>query len=631
MKLREALVGALVAALLAGSSFEAQTASAAKPAPRGAYWIVLASDRDGVNRAYSIRPDGSRLTPLLPAGSPHVPHAVSANGRTVAYDGGFVSRADGRGVRRVVKGAWMALSRDGRMLAFVADDGIWVGETSGAHRRRLTRGRNLFDPGFSPDAKALTYWGWIGEPDYVFVQPLHGRRRRLGHGRRPKWSPDGRWIAYQGSYGDSGALYVIRPDGTRRHRVARDGYEFAWSPDSKTLAYTGGSTLGIVGVAGRDVRKLNTRGMQASFPIWSPDGRRLFVTLDGQLWSEGRDGRNLRRLTSAGANFAVGVARLAPGLPTAKPLPLSERALDNRIVATRTPVTDLSADGARAAFVTASPIDCDHAAVWTPATKAIVRFDLPHLCLPTSTGSGIYDLELAGSRAAWVGYGGGNTWEFPLSSATLRNRVPVRLSLEFGDAGVYWPFQVRGDGEVFVFNDRERLVRVGRGRERCQEKGGTTAICTTIRRGVHAAPIESVSGQLIAVREPSAVAIVNVSGDVVRVFDFAATSARLDEDHLIVARGKTLERYSVQTGALEATQSIPAGYALADVDGGIAVLRRAMSIRLVRFSDGRSLTIERRGPMFGDLEGPGLYYSYAVGKTGRVVFLPRSELDRRLG
>jgi hypothetical protein len=35
--------------------------------------------------------------------------------------------------------------------------------------------------------------------------------------------------------------------------------------------------------------------------------------------------------------------------------------------------------------------------------------------------------------------------------------------------------------------------------------------------------------------------------------------------------------------------------------------------------------------MFADLEGPGLYYSYAVGKTGRVAFLPHAELVRQLG
>ncbi len=135
----------------------------------------------------------------------------------------------------------------------------------------------------------------------------------------------------------------------------------------------------------------------------------------------------------------------------------------------------------------------------------------------------------------------------------------------------------------------------------------------------------------IAIKEPATVAVVNVGGELVRVFLFAVSAARLDGDALVVAHGATLERYSVSTGALEASQPIPRNYLLADVDGGIAVLRQPGAIRLVRLADGHSLTIERRGPMFGDLEAPGLYYSYVVGKSGRVAFLPRSELISRLG
>lgn len=628
MKLREAAVGVLGAAVLVGTSVEAQMASAAKSSASAAgYWIVLASDRDGANRAYSMRRDGSRLTSLLPQTRSHPPQAVSADGRVVAYEHGYVSRADGSGLRRVAKGGWsMALSRDGRLLAFTTPAGIWVVGTNGRGRRRVVSGRWTFQPDFAPDGRAIAYSAFVGDDEYVFVKPLHGAQRRLGLGRRPKWSPDGRWIAYAASDG----AYVVRPNGTQRHRVAQGAAEVSWSPNGKELAFNAGY-LGIVGIAGRDVRKIDTRGIEPAFVVWAPDGPGLLVTLMGQVWTVGRDGRGLRRLTRAGGNQALGWTRLPPRLSPAKPLPRTERVVDGRTVATSTPVSDLSADGSRVALVTASRIDCDHAAVWTPAAKAIVRFGFPRLCMPTSTGSGIYDLELAGSRAAWVSYGGGNTWEFRLSSATLSNREPVQLSYESADAGTYWPYQVRADGDLLVFNDGARLVRLGGGRERCQEKERGISICTTLRRDLHAAPVEAVSGRLIAIRETREVAVVDGRGEVVRVFPLAVSSARLDGDDLVVARANALERYSVQTGALERTRPIPSGYKLADVDSGIAVLRRATAIRLLRLEDGRSLTIERRGPMFAELEAPGLYYSQAVGKTGRVVFLPRAELLRRLG
>jgi hypothetical protein len=625
MTFSQVLVGGLVAALLAGSSVEAETASPTKSGVRrSTYWIVLASDRDGTNRPYSVRPDGSRLTPLLARRRSHTPQAVSADGRIVAYNDGYISRANGTGLRAVAKGWSITLSRDGRMVAFTARDGIWVMETTGRGRRRVAAGRWLFEPDFSPDAKSLAYSGFVSDDEYLFVHPLRGKRRRLGLGKRPKWSPNGRWIAYTGEDG----AYVVRPTGAQRHRVAQAAYGYAWSPNAKELAFTAGY-LGIARVRG-GIRKLNTGGMEPSWPIWAPDGRRLFVTLIGQLWTVGRDGRGLRRLTSAGGNTPLGWTSLAPVLRPAAPLPPTERAVDRRTVSTRRPITDLSADGARVAFVAASPIDCDHAAVWTPATRTIARFDFPHLCLPTSTGSGIYDLELAGSRAAWVHYGGGNTWEFQLVSASLSDRRPATLSSNSGDAGEYWPYQVRGDDAVLAFDDGARLVQVGGGRERCQEKGRGPAICRTIRRGPHAAPIDSVSGALIAVREPREVAVVDLQGNIVRVFAFTASTARLDGEDLVVVRGKAIERYGVNTGQIETSRPLPSGYTLVDVDGGIAVLRRAAAIRLVRLDDGRSVTIEHRGPMFADLEAPGLYYSYATGKTGRVVFLPRDELVRRL-
>jgi hypothetical protein len=627
MKLREVLVGALVAALLAGSSFEAHSASAAKPAAgRVKYWVVLSSDRDGTNRAYSMRPDGSRLTPLLPRSRSHVPEAMSADGRVVAYSDGYVSRANGTGMHVVAKACCsVALSRNGRMLAVVAQDGIWVVRTNGRGRRRVTSGFYNFYPDFSPDAKTIVYSSFVGDDLHVFVQPLNGRRRDLGLGEHPDWSPDGRWIAYTGPHG----VYVVRPTGAQRRLVTRRGFGYSWSPDGRELAFTGGY-LGIARIRG-GVRKVNTDGMQPGFPIWAPDGRRLFVTMIGQLWTVGRDGKGLRRLTGAGGNMAVGWTRLAPVLPPAKPLPKAERIVNGRTIATSTPVSDLSADGTRAAFITESPTDCDHPAVWTPATRGITRFGLPHLCSADSTGNGIYDLELAGPRVAWVYYGGGNTWDFTLWSATLAAPRPVGLSSNSADAGEYWPYHVHGDSEVLVFNDNARLVRVGGGREQCQERSRGSRICTTIRRKADPAPVESVSGRLIAIREAHEVSVIDIQGNVVRVFPFTASSARLDGDHLVVARGQVLERYGVQAGTLEGAQPISAGYTLADADGGIAVLRRAGAIRLVRFEDGRSLTIERRGPMRADLEGPGLYYSYAVGKTGRVVFLPRSELVRRLG
>ena len=107
----------LLLALVAGLawSFAADGSvrtSAAKPG-----WLVLSSTRDGLSgkadakgglRAYSMRPDGTRLTSLLEEDRELDPVAVSADGSTIAYQEGeydqqavYASRADGTGLSRV--------------------------------------------------------------------------------------------------------------------------------------------------------------------------------------------------------------------------------------------------------------------------------------------------------------------------------------------------------------------------------------------------------------------------------------------------------------------------------------------------------------------------------------------------
>jgi hypothetical protein len=195
-------------------------------------------------------------------------------------------------------------------------------------------------------------------------------------------------------------------------------------------------------------------------------------------------------------------------------------------------------------------------------------------------------------------------------------------------------FQVRGDGSLLVFNDGSstgwQLVRIGSGDERCEPTA-----CATLGRGDGAGVVDSVSGALVAVREPAAVSVVDTQAELVRRFPFArgqVRASRLDGNHLVVARASVIESYDVRSGAAEIQRTLPAGYELVDADGGIAVLRLADTIKLVRLGDGRTLTlVPGRQPALAELEPAGLYYSYATADgSGRVVFVPRAEVASRL-
>jgi hypothetical protein len=658
MLLRMLGASALALTLVAASPAPegSTTASAADTAARAAnrpapYWFVVVSGRDGEDRGYSVRPDGTRLTPLLPATRALAPSRISRDGSTLAYNdlydryggGILVSRANGTRLRPIVRdGLLGALSADGKMLAFSYGDPtrIAVIRNDGRGRRDVPSENEEDVLGWSPDGTALLVQGYPEGMVTVAVQRLSGARRELARGRGVSgadWSPDGRWIAYELTSGGPPGLYLVRPNGTGRHRVYRGSISrHSWSPDGRLLAIFNDLSrrVLIIGVDGRRRRVVvlprEDPGKQLEAirvtATWTPDGRLVVF-----------------RPRAAGDFFVLGWTRLGPVRAPAGPLLPGERVADAHTVVTRRPISGLSADGSRVALAVATrtAVDCDHVVVWAPASRALRRFGPPRPCKRYNNAGEIYDVELAGSRAAWAAYEScGNYCDVSLRSATLAASRPVMLSYLTGAVGSSdgpFEYHVRGHGDMLAFNDGERLVRIGGGREKCAERSEFTSaeICTRIRRGAHACCAESVGGGLIAVREPDAVAVVDARGEVVHVFPFGrgqVSAARLDGARLVVARARVLEVYDARTGAAQLQRPLPSGFTLTDVDGGIAVLQNGATVVLLRLADGRSFTL-RRGlePVSAELEPSGLYHAYALAdRTGRAVFVPRAEVLRRL-
>jgi Tol biopolymer transport system component len=694
--IRAALAAALVAGLAASAGGKATVGSD--------YWLLLESNRDGAHRAYSMRPDGSLLSPLLGPGRALHPLEATQDGRTIAYmsDGQalYVSRADGTGLRRLARRAWFSdFSPDSKLVAFTGDDdAIRVIGTNGRGLRRLAtinESPDLHDEGpyWSPNGKALVFASDVDENDERYglvLQPLRGKPRvlvRSGPAEEsdsagidsPSWSPDGHWIAYVNGEDAvlKNGLWLVRPDGKRLHRVAAgsvgnqawspdgrliaytaydDGGDAAalrlvdpsgghrqsfatdsglydWSPDGTRLAFENGSDVVVAGVDGRESARVSVKDLQLDWLTWSPAGRLLLLQASNQIWAVGSDGKGLRRLTSEGENDLVGWTSVAPARPPVTPIPPTERVVDANTVATTAPVVSLAADGGTVAFVTqAIPTDCDHVDVWAPGSASVTRFALRAPC-----GYGdnhVYDVAVAGSVVAWVSYSYGRTGVVVKSPALDH---PVSIGPDREGDGITWPtgvpdYHLRGDGGLLVASDGSSLLRIGAGEQKCGDLA-----CTTLRGGHddHVCCPDSVSGGLIALREPGAVTVFDDQGRLVRSFPFEpadVSAARLDGGRLVVWRFGALEEYDVATGARLLARLMPAGYRLADVDGGIAVLTSTGGVELLRLDDARSLTLPGGDPTLADLEPLGLYYSYPTADGGgRVVFVPRAEILRSLG
>jgi Tol biopolymer transport system component len=167
-------------------------------------------------------------------------------------------------------------------------------------------------PSWSPDAQRLAF---TRNPDAhrnasaIYTIHVDGKGlRRLTPERfaeNPKWSPGGTLIAFTSDVNNEGELLVMRPDGTHRRRLTRDGEieeSYNWSPDGHKLAYL---SVGLYSInPNGSGRRLLTRSADylSSF-AWSPDGRRIAFGTEEDVAVMTARGFGEHSLTKRGYNF----------------------------------------------------------------------------------------------------------------------------------------------------------------------------------------------------------------------------------------------------------------------------------------------------------------------------------------
>jgi Tol biopolymer transport system component len=312
----------------ANDAIDGDTAPAWSPDERLlAYSVLTETDVTDYSRVYVVAADGTgrRLISLrrkaadqLPSWSPRgklamlsgrgdelvvlnadgtgratVAHQVAAfswspAGDEIAYRGVkggiYVARADG-GRPRLIMASSADASRPvwglGRRIAF-ADNGLLHVVDLRAHQSRSLQPVGVVTPSWWP-GRRIVFDGASGEIFSIDPSGNHlARLTRRVFDSSPRWSPDGRAIAYVQAGGrdaTSPAILVAGPDGRQPRRLAL-GSEPAWAPDSRRLAFTApaddpnDARNGLISIVRVD--RAGTRALaRGASPAWSPDSRTL--------------------------------------------------------------------------------------------------------------------------------------------------------------------------------------------------------------------------------------------------------------------------------------------------------------------------------------------------------------------
>jgi Tol biopolymer transport system component/DNA-binding winged helix-turn-helix (wHTH) protein len=225
--------------------------------------LIFSSNRDGVQSLWRISTDGGQ------------PEKQTFGAEGAAYP---------------------AISRQGNLLAydqFNEDSNIWrleLGKAAGKSskaRQIISSTRRDADVDISPDSKRIAYESnrsgkseiWICNSDGSDNLPLTDFPGASMH--CPRWSPDGRQIAFQSYNGEQIDIYVIDVKGGRPHRLTNDAANESvptWSRDGKMIYFSsklgGLEQLWKISAEGGTAIKLTDNG--AINALESVDGQTLY-------------------------------------------------------------------------------------------------------------------------------------------------------------------------------------------------------------------------------------------------------------------------------------------------------------------------------------------------------------------
>ncbi|KPK32136.1 MAG: protein TolB [Nitrospira bacterium SG8_35_1] len=163
---------------------------------------------------------------------------------------------------------------------------IFVADVLGRNIKQITRHKSLaISPKFSPDGRLLAYTSYHpGNPnlyitDWQEAKTTRAISRHPGLNLAPAWSPDGKTMVITLSKDGNPDLYLINIKGAILNRLTKNtgiNVSPSWSPDGRHIAFvsdrSGRPQIYIMNVKTKSVRRITFQGNDNTEPSWSPDG-----------------------------------------------------------------------------------------------------------------------------------------------------------------------------------------------------------------------------------------------------------------------------------------------------------------------------------------------------------------------